>query len=246
MRITYDTTVKNIQTDITDNINYSSPICSDAIDIPTFTDACGEWQYSVTLNATDITYTIASTAPTNIDNIIQLNSIEYNGSDISLPGWKTAIIFDPLFTATISSADTPIANTPHTFETTVTKNDPTTMITPTIIATMRIGDGATAEWRSLSSSPAAICSNYPLTITANHLCDWSSASVIATRSAIPFAYTGTYTTWLPDAPGETTTMTGYIYYNNGISDILYSLSNPTISAATAATQRIRVLGQSGE
>jgi hypothetical protein len=41
-------------------------------------------------------------------------------------------------------------------------------------------------------------------------------------------------------------MTGYIYYNNGISDILYSLSNPTISAATAATQRIRVLGQSGE
>jgi hypothetical protein len=77
--------VKNIQTDFTDNINYSAPICPDAIDIPTFTDACGEWNYSATLSPTDITYTIASTAPTDSNNEIKLNSITYNpGSDIAL------------------------------------------------------------------------------------------------------------------------------------------------------------------
>lgn len=74
------------------------------------------------LGATDTTYTIASTAPTNIDNMIQLDSIEYNGVDIASPLWKTALSFTPLFTATVSSADAPIVNTPHTFETTVTPN----------------------------------------------------------------------------------------------------------------------------
>lgn len=140
--------------------------------------------------------------------------------------------------------DAPIVNTPHTFETQITGTHPT--ITPTIITTMQIGDGSMAEWRSLSSDPTAECSNYPMTLTMNPLCDWSGVSVIATSSVSGFAYTGTYTTWLPSAATDMTTMTGYIYYHNGVTDILYSLSNTPIDAATAATQRIRVLGQSGE
>lgn len=120
----------------------------------------------------------------------------------------------------------------------------TTSIIPTIIPTMLIGDGSAAEWRSLSSSPIEECSNYPFTLATDALCDWSGVSSIATLSSSDFAYTGTYTTWLPDT--DTTTIGGYIYYNNGTSDVLYDMASPPIAAATAASQRVRVLGQSGE
>ena len=162
-----------------------------------------------------------------------------------LPGWRAPLNFAPLFVSTISTLHAPVINTPHTFETAVTTNIPTTL-TPTIITTMQIGDGSSAEWRSLTSAPSAACSNYPFTNTTYFLCDWSGVSSIATVSSSDFAYTGTYTTWLPDAAGETTTMTGYVYYNNGSSDILYSTHSSTIIAATARTQRVRLLGQSGE
>ncbi len=109
---------------------------------------------------------------------------------------------------------------------------------------MQIGDGSSAEWRSLSSSPITVCSNYPLTLTINTLCDWSGVSVIATNSASDFAYTGTYTTWLPSAVTETTTMTGYIYYTTLGKDILYSNTMTPITAANTATQRMKVMGQS--
>lgn len=109
---------------------------------------------------------------------------------------------------------------------------------------MQIGDGSMAEWRSLTSSPIANCSNYPLTLTTDTLCDWSNVSSIATTSVSGFAYTGTYTTWLPDAPSELTTMTGYIYYKYGATDVLYGLPTSSIPAATTASQRVRILGQS--
>lgn len=168
--VTYATTVKNIQTE--DNFNYLFPICADAVNISTFVYACGEWRYTANLNTSDITYTITSTAPTNVDNTIQLESIIYNITDIASLLWKAPLVFDPLFTASVSSLDAPVVNTPHTFQTDVTP-DGTTTITPTVITTMQIGDGSAAEWRSLSSSPAAICSNYPLTLTLDPLCDWS-------------------------------------------------------------------------
>jgi hypothetical protein len=242
--VSYDTTVKNIQTE--DNFNYLFPVCADAIGFSTFVDACGEWRYTAALNTSDIIYTVQSTAPTNTDNKIQLNSIEYNGgTDIALPGWKTPLDFVALFTATVSTPDAPIVNTPHTFEIGVVKNG-TTIIIPTIITTMQIGDGSDAEWRSLSSVPIAKCSNYPFTIATDPICDWSNISSIATISATPFTSTGTYTTWLPDAPSEPTTMTGYIYYRNGTSDVLYMTQVGNIAAATARTERVKVLGQSGE
>ena len=182
------------------------------------------------LTPSDISYTIASTAPTNTDNRIQLNSIEYNGTDITSLLWKTALSFAPLFTAGVASG-TPIVNTPHTFQTIVVTNR-TTSITPTIITTMQIGDGTSAEWRSLSSSPVAICSNYPLTLSTNTLCDWSGVSVIATNSASDFAYTGTYVTWLPSATTDTTTMTGYVYYTTLGRDILYPTNSQILAPAT--------------
>jgi hypothetical protein len=120
----------------------------------------------------------------------------------------------------------------------------TTTIIPTIITTMLIGDGSAAEWRSLSSSPIEECSNYPFTLTTDPLCDWPGVSSISTISVSDFAYTGTYIRWVSNT--DTTTLGGYIYYNNGASDILYSMASPPIAAATAASQRVRVLGQSGE
>ena len=149
------------------------------------------------LTPSDISYTIASTAPTNTDNRIQLNSIEYNGTDITSLLWKTALSFAPLFTAGVTSG-TPIVNTPHTFQTIVVTNR-TTSITPTIITTMQIGDGSIAEWRSLTSSPVALCTNYNFSIATDPICAWDGISSIATASDTDFTYTGTYTTWLPDA-----------------------------------------------
>jgi hypothetical protein len=114
---------------------------------------------------------------------------------------------------------------------------------------MQIGDGSMAEWRSLSLRSTPDCTKEPMSFGID-ICDWGSVadplSVIATSSVSGFAYTGTYTGIIPAPPSESTTIENYIYYNDGTSDILYSLSNPDIDAATAATQRIRVLGQSGE
>ncbi len=241
--VSYDTTVKNIQTE--DNFNYLFPVCADAIRFSNFVDACGEWRYTAALNTSDITYTVQSTAPTNTNNEITLNSIEYNGSGMTLPIWRVPLDFVPLFASSVSSSDPPIINTPNTFEMSVVQNS-TTVIIPTIITTMQIGDGSDAEWRSLGSTPTAKCSNYPFTIATDPICDWSNISSIATISATPFTSTGTYTTWLPDAPSEPTTMTGYIYYRNGTSDVLYMTQVGNIAAATARTERVKVLGQSGE
>jgi hypothetical protein len=250
MQITYTTTVKNVQTNPlngTDNPNYwpsndGDAFISDKVSTGFF------WTSDTTLNLTptDITYTISSTAPTNPNNEIALKSIRYNGTDITLAWWRVPLTFVPLFVASIDAGSTaPIINTPHIFQTNMTKNG-TTTITPTVITTMQIGDGSIAEWRSLTSSPLAVCSNYPLTISMSPLCDWSGVSSIVTSSVSSFGYTGTYTTWLPDATGESTTMTGYIYYNNGISDILYVTDSNITDAASPASQRITILGQSWE
>ncbi len=241
--IKYDTTVKNIQTE--DNFNYLFPVCADAIGISGFVDACGEWRYTRALNTSDITYILHSTAPTNAGNEITLNTVQYNGSDITLPIWRVPLDFVPLFTSSISSTDPPIVNTPHTFEMNIVRNG-STAIVPTLITTMQIWDGSSAEWRSLSSAPAAKCSNYPFTLATDPICDWNNLSSIATISSTPFVSTGTYTTWLASPVSEATTMTGYIYYSNGLSDILYITNIGSIPPATERTQRIRVLGQSGE
>lgn len=75
-------------------------------------------------NTIDFTYKISSLAPTNtFDNIIKLTSINYN-SGASAPQNITPpdfLIFDPLFTATISapSGIPAVIGTPYTFFTTV-------------------------------------------------------------------------------------------------------------------------------
>lgn len=197
------------------------------------------------LGATDTIYTIASTAPTNItDNIIRLNSIEYNaGADITLPGWRSPLSFVPMYEALVDASDPIVVNTPYTFATTITKNDTATTITPTIITTLQIGDGSSAEWRDLSSAPPVFqCANYPTSIATDPLCDWSSVSSIATLSVSDFSFTGTYTNWLSST--DTTGIETYIYYRNSGIDILYNSNASNTLSATAASQRMRILGQS--
>lgn len=67
-------------------------------------------------------------------------------------------------------------------------------------------------------------------------------SVIATKTASNFAFTGTYTSWSTSA--ESTAIQNYIYYKNGATEILYPTSSTTANAATTRSPRITVLGQS--
>lgn len=148
-----------------------------------------------------------------------------------------------MYEALVDASDPIVVNTPYTFATTITKNDIATTITPTIITTLQIGDGSSAEWRDLSSAPPAFrCANYPTSIATDPLCDWSSVSSIATLSVSDFSFTGTYTTWLSST--DTTDIETYIYYRNSGIDILYNSNVSATVAATAASQRIRILGQS--
>jgi hypothetical protein len=96
------------------------------------------------------------------------------------------------------------------------------------------------------STPTAECVNYPFTIAINSLCDWSSVSSIATRTAFDHTYTGTYTNWVANPPLQSSQLKTYIYYNLSGIDILYGVPDSTIPIATAVTQRIHVIGQSGE
>ncbi len=201
---------------------------------------------NTTLNTADTVYTIASTAPTDaVNNVIQLESLKYNaGSDMALPAWKSTLIFSPMYAASVMSSGTPVVNTPHTFVTTVTKNDTTSTLIPTVITTLRVGTLAIDQWKSLTSMPAQICANYPSTMASDNLCDWGGVSSIATSSASDFVFTGTYTTL--SAIPEATDIKNYIYYRIGVIDILYETNPATIANATITSERVRVLGQSGE
>lgn len=191
---------------------------------------------------------MVSSAPSNTtDNIIVLKSIIYQsgGIDTPIPFSQIPIIFTPLFTASTTSPDTPIAGTPNTFKTAVIRNSVTSIV-PTIITTLRIGSGSSiSEWKSLTSIPMEICTRYPRTAGTNNLCDWTNGdiSIIATSKNTDFVFTGTYTTGALFTLLEPTTIGTYIYYNNGSTDILYPLPDKIINDPTLTSPRLRVLGQ---
>ena len=88
--------------------------------------------------------------------------------------------------------------------------------------------------------------NYPLTATLDDLCDWDMVSTIATVSGSDFVYTGTYTSPLREPLLEPTILTSMIYYTFGSKEILYQTASSSIGAPMAQTERVHILGQSGE
>ncbi|MBX9809184.1 hypothetical protein K2X92_02220 [Candidatus Gracilibacteria bacterium] len=249
MTVKYLTTVKNIQSDIIDNIHYGPSTVGDAfISTEILTNLVGGAEKTFNVNTSDITYSIASNAPTNsTDNIIQLESITYTsgGVDSSVSGVGLFLIFDPLYGITINSG-TPTIAVPNTFNVTVTKNDISSTIVPNIISTLLINDGISAEWRSLSSMPAAICAHEVGTAWSNDLCDWTDVSSIATSIDTDFTFVGTYTARIPNPPPETSHIDSYVHYTIGPYDILYKGDSMDILGANAATQRLQILGQNAD
>ncbi len=248
IKIKYITKVKNKQTVLWEHNSHLPSMDGDAI-VGVFANIFWE-DTKIFLLSSDPTYTIASTAPTNTtDNIIQLDSIKYLswGIESSLVPTGTALNFLPLFTASTSSPNPPIVWVPNLFLTTVTQYSPTAIV-PTILATLKIWTGDSADWRTLSSSPVAICTNYPLDAGSNNLCDWNDSYVssIATSTGTSFTFTGTYTTWALFTVSEPTVLKNYIYYQSGGTEILYSMPPKIIRDATLGIERIRVFGQSSE
>lgn len=253
IKITYDTTVKNIQTDIITEYTHFSSFDGDAFasnKFPTTIFGTSNYTFNI-LNNIDINYIITSTAPTSSpNNIIQLNTAEYisGATNTPIPLPKPPIEFSPLYTATITSPMIPpVISTPYPFETIITGSHPT--ITPTIISTLLIGDGSKSIWKDLTSDPTLICANwFPTTppITPD-LCDWlgNRISTIATQTTSNFTFTGTYIGDIANPDLEGSTINTYIYYHTGTNDILYRGSPELILApATRPLQRLRLLGQS--
>ncbi len=251
LKVKYITTVKRVQVDPlsgTGNINYGPSIDGDAfVSSDLWSGLGGSVEKTTPIGATDTVYTIASEAPTDTtDNIIKLDSIKYLSWAVEtlLVPANADLVFDPLYTASTSTA-TPIIGVPNTFTTTVVKNDAASTIIPNIISTMLIGDGSNAEWRTLSSTPAAQCIHDPFTPITHPLCDWDGVSSIATQTGSDFTFLATYTGLIPTPPLESTELKTYIHYNNG-TDILYKLPDTIIAPPTVATQRMRVFGQTSD
>lgn len=247
--IIYSTTVNNIQTN--DNTNYSMPLCSDAINISgTFIDACWTWK-SPTAN-TDISYSISSTAPTNTDNKISLQSIEYNSGALPIPLAlpSPSIDFSPLFSANVPyNPIPPVISKPYGFSIDVTSAPTTTTIIPYFITTLKIGDSSYSEWKTLSSDPIIECINYQWATASNNLCAWNivldEKASIATKTTSSFILTGTYLGLLGvlNPPLEETTIKTYVYYNNWGKEILYNTYSGDTAPATRPTQRMQIFGQ---
>jgi hypothetical protein len=256
IKLKYTTTIKAVQIDpfaATGNTNYWPSIDGDAfVSSELLTGLFWSSVTTKTVWITDFIYDIASLAPTNAtDNIIKLDSISYisgTTETVIVPA-NSPLSFIPLFTASTSSTAVPIIGVTNTFSSIVTKNDPSTIITPYIISTLVIGDGTNAEWRTLSSNPIAQCSHEPytsLTHPIDNLCDWNFVSSIATQTGSDFDFLATYTGRVPTPPLESTILKTYVYYNNGSIDILYPLPDTTINPPLTATERMRVFGQISE
>ena len=243
--IRYVTTVKNIQTNFGDNINYIPSFAGDAV-VWDFANIAGGRTRNYLLDGVDRVYTISSTAPTGTNNDIGLASVSYLATDIALGSWKSPLIFAPIYTASTTILWSPTVNRGTQFDTRVTKNDPSTTLTPTVISTLRVGTTSSSKWWNLSSTPAARCVNYPLTATLDDLCDWDMVSTIATVSGSDFVYTGTYTSPLREPLLEPTILTSMIYYTLGSKEILYQTASSSIGSPTTQTERVHILGQSGE
>jgi hypothetical protein len=258
IKIKYTTTVKHIQTDISENMSlYTLPSNmwdGDAfISSELFSWLGGSVDKNEVLWIADFKYAIASLAPTNItDNIIKLDFINYLswGVESVLIPTNAPLAFSPLFTASTSSTVVPIIGVANTFSSLVTENGPPTLIKPYIISTLLIGDGTKSEWQTLSSNPTAECTHepfVPIIPIIDNLCDWESRlSNIATHTGSDFSFLATYTGRVPTPPLETTVLRTYIQYKNGATDILYQLPDTLIDAPLTATQRMRVFGQISE
>lgn len=255
IKIKYITTVKNVQVDplsLTGNPNYGPSLDGDAfISSELVTGLLWSSETTKAVWIVDFQYAIASSAPTNINNNIKLESIKYLSwatESILIPA-NVPLIFVPLFTASTSSA-TPIIGVANTFSSLVTENGLPTLITPYIISTLLIGDGSNSEWRTLSSSPVAQCTHEPsrsITRPQDDLCEWESRlSSIATQTGSDFSFLATYTAIAPTPSLESTTLQTYIYYKTGTTDILYQLPDTGVVAPITATQRMRVFGQISE
>ena len=243
--IEYITTVKNLQSDIMENINYVG-IDGDAFISPELGIGLGgsNSQQNHPLWASDLTYSIASSAPTNIDNTIILDNITHHSGStmtvVALP--KNPLIFKPIYRSSINPWS-PTIGTPNTFTVTLSKDDPSTTVTPDSIHTLKIAGWANAEWRNISGSPAENCVNYPDTYNPNPLCDWSSVSSIAITTSSPISFTGTYTTLIPNPPLESTHIDSYIHYNDGGTEVLYKSDTLDTGSPSAATERVTLIGQ---
>ena len=247
--ISYTTTVKNIQSDISENPNYGPSIDGDAFfSAELLSGLGGSVAKTISLWAWDITYHIASSAPTNTtDNIIKLDSINYKSGSTSTPITPTNISltlkFDPLFTVSINSIDSPVLDQPYVFSGVITKNDPTSGIVPTIITTLKVGAGMSSAWTGMISDPGALCTKYHMQGSVDPLCDWDDVSSLAVSATSGFTFTGTYTSivWFTP-PTESTTIGTYIYYNSG-TETLYRLPDKIVNDPTFTIPRLRILGQ---
>lgn len=247
VKITYDTTVRKWQVDISENTEYASSLLWNAYTGTLTWQMMGYADKTFSTNtSSDIYYSIASYAPTNnSSDLIHLKKITYDGIDTWLV--QSNLTFEAPWTASLDTSGQLYVKKPHDFSLKVTSETNNTLswtIVPDIIGNLTIDTSDIDEYWSLdSSNPTMLCQKEPKGTSANP-CDWYSSGTffaINTGSTTGTPIRAEYKTNTPNIPNNTTLKT-YIHYQIGGNDILY-LSNASIPYS-ALTDPYKILGNS--
>ncbi len=213
IKITYTTTVKTNQLDevmVDFPTEFDWTLTGDAVihsgnilfsDLPNGTSSSSD----LILNWQDILYSIASYAPTNPENVIQLQGIDYTTTPtgVIIPiTWldTSALTFNPWYTATLSNPIPEIhIGEKHEFKVDVTRKWGRTDTPAQIFSFLTIGDWLFAAFRDFTSWEWFVCEWYYQDLPTTWECVWpqvkdfSFPSVLkVTTSASSFMFTGSY------------------------------------------------------
>jgi len=157
----------------------------------------------IPLSGQDILYSIASIAPTDADNMIQLESINYISSTwATIPiTWidTTPLTFTPWFTVTTTPVPAEIhVWEDHSFSIVTSTNSTRVDTSPQIYTFLMIGDGLFWAFRDFTSTNTIDCQWYPQDPPTTGMCNWPMfqwyiiPSVLKVTTPANFSFTGSY------------------------------------------------------
>jgi hypothetical protein len=194
----------------------------------------------VPLSMSDITYSIASMAPTDASNTLVLDEIKYTSPTgvVSTFSDTGAVTFAKPYTATITPPTTLLLGTTNHFVGALSTLTPESL-SPELITTLLIGDGLFANMSDLISDPAG-------TSKADDI-DWMMGVSNPSSITIPtlpasFWFTGTYSPYTAYPELEKLAYQSLIHYQIWGIDVIYPVaSGDQVSEYKAS--RIKILGQ---
>ena len=198
-------------------------------------------------NLWDISYSIASIAPTSTIDTLTLSWVIYTDTlwvqtDIAPIAWKAPLDFAPWYTTTLSAIAPIVVWSPVEFTTgyahTTSAPTPTQ---PRAIYSLLIGGGSYASLQSFMSPSTISCAKYSGSFGMGE-CSWMSLPDTAIISTDALSFSGVYS-GLYDPPPETVSYESYIRYMIWGVTVLYPSSAGSLGTSVAWAVKMKVLGQ---